>query len=111
MVGPFSIFLWVGGVLSFIAYALDRHAVDNISFFSHFLYFLLLKMLDFTLMYIGIVLVSIILITGTFSYWQERKSSDAMKKFANLLPAQAMVSECVLFRCRSHSIQSSLGKT
>jgi sodium/potassium-transporting ATPase subunit alpha len=31
-----------------------------------------------------------VVISGVFSYIQERKSSDAMKKFKNLLPAEAL---------------------
>ncbi len=42
-------------------------------------------------LYIGVVLTCINLVTGTFTYLQEKKSSDTMKKFANLLPTYSQV--------------------
>ncbi|OQV25202.1 Sodium/potassium-transporting ATPase subunit alpha-B [Hypsibius exemplaris] len=74
----FSILLWIGTVLCFIAYGLQYLTVrpeeivhDNL--------------------YLGIALLLVVTVSSTFAYWQERKSSDIMNSFKKLVPAFAVV--------------------
>uniref|UniRef100_A0A673CMG7 Sodium/potassium-transporting ATPase subunit alpha n=1 Tax=Sphaeramia orbicularis TaxID=375764 RepID=A0A673CMG7_9TELE len=74
--GGFSILLWIGAILCFLAYAIqaateDDPAGDNL--------------------YLGIVLTAVVIITGCFSYFQEAKSSKIMESFKNMVPQQALV--------------------
>jgi sodium/potassium-transporting ATPase subunit alpha len=45
----------------------------------------------FLQLYIGIVLAVVIIVSGTFSYFQNRRSTNIMKKFQNFLPTYAFV--------------------
>ncbi|CDR01201.1 unnamed protein product, partial [Oncorhynchus mykiss] len=74
--GGFSILLWTGAILCFLAYAIqaateDEPAGDNL--------------------YLGIVLSVVVVVTGCFSYFQEAKSSKIMESFKNMVPQQALV--------------------
>ncbi|KAI4885448.1 hypothetical protein NFI96_001411, partial [Prochilodus magdalenae] len=74
--GGFSILLWMGAILCFLAYIIqattgDEPAKDDL--------------------YLGIVLAAVVIITGCFSYYQEATSSRIMESFKNLIPQQAMV--------------------
>uniref|UniRef100_A0A4W6C3Q5 Sodium/potassium-transporting ATPase subunit alpha n=1 Tax=Lates calcarifer TaxID=8187 RepID=A0A4W6C3Q5_LATCA len=74
--GGFSILLWTGAILCFLAYAIqaateEDPAGDNL--------------------YLGIVLTAVVIITGCFSYFQEAKSSKIMESFKNMVPQQALV--------------------
>uniref|UniRef100_A0A672MGS3 Sodium/potassium-transporting ATPase subunit alpha n=1 Tax=Sinocyclocheilus grahami TaxID=75366 RepID=A0A672MGS3_SINGR len=74
--GGFSVLLWIGAILCFLAYAIqaateDEPANDNL--------------------YLGIVLSAVVIITGCFSYFQEAKSSKIMESFKNMVPQQALV--------------------
>uniref|UniRef100_A0A6Q2XHX3 Sodium/potassium-transporting ATPase subunit alpha n=1 Tax=Esox lucius TaxID=8010 RepID=A0A6Q2XHX3_ESOLU len=74
--GGFSILLWTGAILCFLAYAIqaateDEPAGDNL--------------------YLGIVLSVVVIVTGCFSYFQEAKSSKIMESFKNMVPQQALV--------------------
>ncbi|MBN3325748.1 AT1A3 ATPase, partial [Atractosteus spatula] len=74
--GGFSILLWIGAILCFLAYGIqaateDEPAGDNL--------------------YLGIVLSAVVIITGCFSYYQEAKSSKIMESFKNMVPQQALV--------------------
>ena len=40
----------------------------------------------YTQLYLGIVLASVVIITGIFSYFQEAKSSKIMESFKHLVP-------------------------
>ncbi|KAG7258128.1 hypothetical protein CRUP_010743 [Coryphaenoides rupestris] len=76
MFGGFSMLLWTGAVLCFLAYGIqavmeDEPANDNL--------------------YLGVVLSAVVIITGCFSYYQEAKSSKIMDSFKNLVPQQALV--------------------
>lgn len=42
-------------------------------------------------LYLGIVLMSVVIVTGCFQYFQERKSSKIMESFKNLVPTYALV--------------------
>lgn len=74
--GGFSTLLWIGSILCFIAYFLESRTNPN-------------AMKDN--LYLGIVLASVVIITGIFSYFQERKASNIMDSFKNLVPDQANV--------------------
>uniref|UniRef100_A0A8C6UQS5 Sodium/potassium-transporting ATPase subunit alpha n=1 Tax=Neogobius melanostomus TaxID=47308 RepID=A0A8C6UQS5_9GOBI len=74
--GGFSILLWIGAVLCFLAYSIqvgteDEPVNDNL--------------------YLGVVLAAVVLITGCFSYFQEAKSSRIMDSFKKMVPQQALV--------------------
>ncbi|ERE72876.1 sodium/potassium-transporting ATPase subunit alpha-2-like isoform 1 [Cricetulus griseus] len=74
--GGFSILLWIGALLCFLAYGIlaameDEPSNDNL--------------------YLGIVLAAVVIVTGCFSYYQEAKSSKIMDSFKNMVPQQALV--------------------
>ncbi|XP_030635771.1 sodium/potassium-transporting ATPase subunit alpha-1-like [Chanos chanos] len=74
--GGFSLLLWIGAFLCFLAYSIqaaseDEPANDNL--------------------YLGIVLSAVVIITGCFSYFQEAKSSKIMESFKKMVPQQALV--------------------
>ncbi|CAG5896380.1 unnamed protein product [Menidia menidia] len=74
--GGFSILLWIGAILCFLAYSIqaateDEPANDNL--------------------YLGVVLAAVVIITGCFSYFQEAKSSRIMDSFKKMVPQQALV--------------------
>ena len=63
--GPFNLLLWAGAILCFIGYGLQQ-SVDNL--------------------YLGIVLTTVVSITGIFEYLQERNASTAasqIKRFSS----------------------------
>jgi len=73
--GGFALLLWVGAILCFIAYSIEASseeepANDNL--------------------YLGVVLTTVVVITGVFSYYQEAKSSAIMDSFKNLVPQYAL---------------------
>lgn len=65
MTGFFSLLLLGGSILCFIGYALKKE-VENF--------------------YLGIVLFLVVFLSGTFSYFQEKKSNDLMASFKNMMP-------------------------
>lgn len=69
--GFFNLLLWAGSILCFISYGLDQASPDNL--------------------YLGIVLAAVVIATGVFEYFQEKSSSDLMKKFASMQPPQVIV--------------------
>ncbi|XP_006146786.1 potassium-transporting ATPase alpha chain 2 [Tupaia chinensis] len=76
MVGGFSILLWAGAVLCWIAYGIqyanDKSAtLDNV--------------------YLGAVLALVVVLTGMFAYYQEAKSTNIMASFRKMIPQQALV--------------------
>lgn len=106
--GGFSILLWTGAILCFLAYAIqaateDDPAGDNVritntytDFLHHVTFFLIahpnmtsLSLFSISLslqLYLGIVLTAVVVITGCFSYFQEAKSSKIMESFKNMVP-------------------------
>uniref|UniRef100_A0A8D0CJ04 Sodium/potassium-transporting ATPase subunit alpha n=1 Tax=Scleropages formosus TaxID=113540 RepID=A0A8D0CJ04_SCLFO len=74
--GGFSILLWIGAILCFLAYAIQAATEDEPSRDN---------------LYLGIVLSAVVIITGCFSYFQEAKSSKIMESFKNMVPQQALV--------------------
>lgn len=67
----FSMLLIAGGIMCFIAYIIDDE--DN------------------TNLYLGSVLFFVVLITATFSYFQEAKSEKIMEGFKNMIPKKCKV--------------------
>jgi len=74
--GGFSTLLWVGAILCFIAYTIE--ASNNANAMKDNLY-------------LGIVLASVVVITGIFSYFQESKAANIMDSFKNMVPDKASV--------------------
>ncbi|XP_073744362.1 sodium/potassium-transporting ATPase subunit alpha-2 isoform X5 [Callorhinus ursinus] len=72
----FSILLWVGAILCFVAYGIQFHQKEEPTKDN---------------LYLGIVLAAVVIITGCFSYYQEAKSSKIMESFRNMVPQQALV--------------------
>ena len=75
MFGGFSLLLWTGSILCFAMYALQAVTIQDTPSDN---------------LYVGIVLAGVILITGTFSYYQESKSSRIMDSFRNMIPHYAL---------------------
>ena len=73
--GGFSMLLWLGAVLCFLAYGIQASTLEEPP--------------DDNL-YLGVVLTFVVVITGVFSYYQESKSSKIMESFANLVPQYAL---------------------
>uniref|UniRef100_A0A8C3HVT2 Sodium/potassium-transporting ATPase subunit alpha n=1 Tax=Chrysemys picta bellii TaxID=8478 RepID=A0A8C3HVT2_CHRPI len=76
MVGGFSILLWVGALLCWIAFGIQlaqgvASAFDNL--------------------YLGVVLALVVILTGIFAYYQEAKSTNIMASFSKMIPQQALV--------------------
>merc|ERR1711953_527501 len=72
----FAMLLWVGAILCFVAYTIqatnyEEPPDDNL--------------------YLGIVLTTVVVVTGVFSYYQESKSAKIMESFKNLVPQYAVV--------------------
>ncbi|XP_043858078.1 sodium/potassium-transporting ATPase subunit alpha-4-like [Dromiciops gliroides] len=74
--GGFSLLLWTGSILCFVAYSIQR--ISN-------------KDADKDNLFLGFVLAAVVIITGCFSYYQEAKSSKIMESFKNMVPQQALV--------------------
>jgi len=71
MTGPFSLLLWAGAILCFIGYFLDMSDSSNL--------------------YLGIVLIIVVVVTGLFSFFQQGKSAKLMAQFKNFIPPKAIV--------------------
>ncbi|XP_545754.3 sodium/potassium-transporting ATPase subunit alpha-4 isoform X1 [Canis lupus familiaris] len=74
--GGFSILLWIGAILCFLAYGIQVHYKEDSTKDN---------------LYLGMVLAIVVMITGCFSYYQEAKSSKIMESFRNMVPQQALV--------------------
>ncbi|KAJ0394665.1 hypothetical protein ATCC90586_003960 [Pythium insidiosum] len=70
LTGFFCLLLWVGSIMCFVSYFI-QYSIDNL--------------------YLGIVLALVVWITGTFSYLQNRKSSNLMESFKNMMPTMITV--------------------
>lgn len=70
----FAILLWIGAALCFLGYGLQWSSSDHPPGDN---------------MYLGIVLVLVVLVTGLFSYYQEHASSKVMESFKKLIPQYA----------------------
>jgi len=74
--GGFAMLLWVGAFLCYFAYGVDYFSLEHPSKDN---------------LYLGIVLMSVVIITGCFQYYQESKSSKIMESFKNMVPTIALV--------------------
>jgi hypothetical protein len=63
--------LWVGAILCYVAYSVDYFTLENPQEDN---------------LYLGLVLMSVVIITGCFQYFQERKSSKIMESFKSMVP-------------------------
>merc|ERR1740123_1237780 len=75
MFSGFAMLLWFGAILCFIAYGIQASAYEEPP--------------DDNL-YLGIVLTTVVVVTGIFSYYQESKSAKIMESFKNLVPQYAL---------------------
>jgi len=66
LTGFFSLMLWGGSALCFIAYGLDQSDKSNL--------------------YLGVVLAIVVLITGIVTFFQNSKSDSIMEGFKNFIP-------------------------
>ncbi len=66
----FCVMLWLAGVLCFIAYFARDDSAN---------------------LYLGIVLILVVFVTGVFSFYQNGKSEDLMKSFKSMSPPQVKV--------------------
>lgn len=71
LTGFFSLMLWGGSILCFIAYALYPSDPSNL--------------------WLGVVLALVVFLTGCFSYYQEAKSAAIMEGFKDLVPSNCNV--------------------
>ncbi|GJP67468.1 hypothetical protein CLOP_g24288 [Closterium sp. NIES-67] len=68
----FSLLLIVASALCFVAYGIDpAHDKENL--------------------YLGIVLLVVVVVTASFTYWQEARSEHIMESFRHLIPATSRV--------------------
>lgn len=74
--GGFSLLLWIGAILCFIAYGIQVSTIENVLPDN---------------LYLGLVLLIVVLLTGCFAYLQERKSSRIMDSFKRMVPQHARV--------------------
>lgn len=70
----FSILLWIGSFLCFVAYFIQASSMEKP---------------DKDNLYLAIVLCTVVIVTGVFSYSQDAKSSKIMEHFKNLVPQYA----------------------
>ncbi|XP_036600929.1 potassium-transporting ATPase alpha chain 2-like [Trichosurus vulpecula] len=76
MVGGFSILLWAGAVLCFIAYLIE-FSKDKSASMDNF--------------YLGVVLIVVVIFTGMFAYYQEAKSTNIIASITKMIPRKALV--------------------
>ncbi|KAM4651189.1 potassium-transporting ATPase alpha chain 2 [Discoglossus pictus] len=76
MIGGFSLLLWAGAILCWIAYGIQYSQDNSISRDN---------------LYLGIVLAVVVILTGCFAYFQEAKSTNIMASFNNMIPQKALV--------------------
>ncbi|CAG9330059.1 unnamed protein product [Blepharisma stoltei] len=71
LTGFFSLMLWAGAILCFITYGIDQTDPSNV--------------------YLAIAIVVVVVITGTFGFYQEEKSAAIMAGFKNMIPPKCSV--------------------
>ncbi|XP_012863353.3 potassium-transporting ATPase alpha chain 2-like [Echinops telfairi] len=76
MVGGFSVLLWIGVFLSWITYGIEYayHSTTSVDE-----------------VYLGAVLAAVVILTGSFAYYQEAKSTNIIASFSKMIPQQALV--------------------
>lgn len=70
LTGFFCLLLWAGSLMCFVSYAI-QYSQDNL--------------------YLGVILALVVLVTGTFSYYQNFQSSNLMESFKNMMPTMITV--------------------
>eukprot|EP00090_Calanus_glacialis_P038504 TRINITY_DN67168_c0_g1_i1.p1 TRINITY_DN67168_c0_g1~~TRINITY_DN67168_c0_g1_i1.p1 ORF type:complete len:1030 (-),score=220.45 TRINITY_DN67168_c0_g1_i1:134-3133(-) len=73
--GGFALLLWTGAVLCFVAYTIQALSFEEPP--------------DDNL-YLGVVLTTVVILTGVFSYFQEAKSNSIMESFGSMVPQYAL---------------------
>uniref|UniRef100_A0A914CYT8 Na(+)/K(+)-exchanging ATPase n=1 Tax=Acrobeloides nanus TaxID=290746 RepID=A0A914CYT8_9BILA len=73
--GGFALLLWIGAILCYVAYSVDYFTLEHSTKDN---------------LYLGIVLMTVVIITGCFQYYQESKSSKIMESFKNMVPTFAL---------------------
>jgi len=73
--GGFSTLLWIGAILCFLAYGIECYSNDDPAEDN---------------LYLGVVLATVVIVTGVFQYYQESKSDKIMDSFKNMVPQQAL---------------------
>lgn len=68
---PFALLLWIGGILCFVAYGINREDASNL--------------------YLGIVLIVIVILTSLMTFYQNTKSEAIMSSFKDFIPPQTIV--------------------
>ncbi len=68
----FSMLLWTGSVMCFIAYAVDRAQHGEVTSMDN--------------MYLGVVLASVVLTTSVFTFYQEVQHEAIMESFKQMVP-------------------------
>ena len=68
---PFALLLWIGGILCFVAYAINRENASNL--------------------YLGVVLIVIVILTSLMTFYQNIKSEAIMTSFKDFIPPQTIV--------------------
>uniref|UniRef100_A0A668VWW3 Sodium/potassium-transporting ATPase subunit alpha n=1 Tax=Oreochromis aureus TaxID=47969 RepID=A0A668VWW3_OREAU len=86
--GGFSILLWIGAILCFLAYSIqvateEEPPNDNVRNYTVSPCYM--AFFPFQL-YLGVVLAAVVIVTGCFSYFQEAKSSRIMDSFKKMVP-------------------------
>ena len=76
MFGWFNILLWTGSLLCFAAFSIEVYTIENPAYDN---------------LYLGIVLATVVFISGLFSYYQESKSANIMESFRNMIPTTTTV--------------------
>uniref|UniRef100_A0A0K0EU29 Sodium/potassium-transporting ATPase subunit alpha n=1 Tax=Strongyloides venezuelensis TaxID=75913 RepID=A0A0K0EU29_STRVS len=74
--GGFALLLWIGAFLCFLTFTVDYMTVTNPTNDN---------------LYLGIVLMAVVIITGCFQYYQESKSCKIMESFKSMIPAHSLV--------------------
>lgn len=70
LVTPFAILLWIGAILTFVAFAIGNDASN---------------------LYLGFILVIVICITGFITFYQTLKSQSIMDSFKDFIPPETIV--------------------
>jgi sodium/potassium-transporting ATPase subunit alpha len=74
--GGFSFLLWIGAMLCFIAFGIQKQTYDDAPYDNFWL---------------GVALTVVVFITGCFSYYQNNKQTQIFSMFENLMPQRACV--------------------
>uniref|UniRef100_A0A669BP06 Sodium/potassium-transporting ATPase subunit alpha n=1 Tax=Oreochromis niloticus TaxID=8128 RepID=A0A669BP06_ORENI len=76
LAGGLQCLMWVAAVICFIAFGIELGRGNLTSFDD---------------LYLAIVLIAVVVVTGCFGYYQEFKSTNIIASFKNLVPQQALV--------------------